>query len=800
MRCAPRRTVLLALLLLAAGGARPGRAGPEVRGPERRTWHVASGPVIVTFGPPPPDPARGVSSPPRPQVRGDLVAAQESLERGEWLIGPDGAWLEVGGPPGARPSAPWPVVAADHLATERFRFAADRVLGAVASGDPAVYEADAPLWYLAAVPPGREAAIELDLPAAEPDGTARLRVAGVRTHRGPLKVLGRWGDLDLGTAVAAAGAGPFTLEYTCRASDAPAGRSRLFLADRSEVVRPEDPFDTSDDVGTLWVDRVDVSIPVGPHDGLRMPAPDGETWRVGVVDADALAPATWSAAPADVAAGAAWLAVATPPLVPGARRLAAHRAAQGLSTAVVSTAELAAPGDAEGLAAAIRRLATSGPRYVVLVGDADRDHGTAGTIPARYTRSVYNGATPTDRAYVLGDDGRARASVGRLPCADAAALDAFVTRLVKAETTPPADATRRAVRFITSEGRFSPEIDAMLENLFKEVVATHIPAAYDVSVTFARPQSEFGWPAAAFNEKVLDDLNAGALFYTYVGHGWWNGFDDLRVDGRRFPILKVAHADRVAVRGTPPAMFVIACTTALFDDPDVRSIGERLLDRPAGPLAYFGATRVCHPAWNSLLGRELAREMFQPGERRLGDVIEAAVVAGLGPVPPQDTMRRVIEMGAAVMLRKGLVDLPRLKVEGAAMYVLLGDPATRLPMPRADLGVVATRADGEGAVDVEATGPFPDGTEVRLTLEVPRTTPLPFARDAAWSPEETMQRRHDRANDKTLAEAVVAAKDGRARARLTVPAAHARSRLLPTAWAIFGGDAHLGGGVLEKAP
>ena len=58
----------------------------------------------------------------------------------------------------------------------------------------------------------------------------------------------------------------------------------------------------------------------------------------------------------------------------------------------------------------------------------------------------------------------------------------------------------------------------------------------------------------------------------------------------------------ITVKGTPPAMFVIACTTALFDDPKIRSVGERLMDRWNGPLAYYGATRVCHPAWNSIVG------------------------------------------------------------------------------------------------------------------------------------------------------------------------------------------------------
>ncbi|MFO0933742.1 MAG: C25 family cysteine peptidase [Planctomycetota bacterium] len=706
-------------------------------------------------------------------------------------------------PPAPTPPAAWPLVAADSIAVERFTFDADRVFGSIASADPAVYDVAAPTWFLAGVVAGQPTKVEISVPEAQPDGTVTIRVHAFRTHTGPIGLAARWGDLDLGTAVGPAGTGPVDLTFSVRGDQAPRDASTLSLEDRSTVEKPADPYDTSDDVGTLWVDRIDVDVPVGPHDGLRMALPDGVFARVRVLEPTASTVVRWAGPkpiewtrPASPDRGR-WLAIATPPLIEGARRLAAHRASQGLSSAVVSTADLAPPGDAAGLIAAIRRLALAGPRYVVLVGDADRDRATPDTIPTRYARTVYNGATATDRPYVTDDGGAVRASIGRLPFADPAALDAYVTRVIRAETTPPTDATRRAVRFVTSEGRFGPQIDALLENLFKEIVATHIPAVYDVSVTFARAMSDYGWPAAQFNDKVLDDLNEGSLFFTYVGHGWWNGFDDLRVDGKRYPILKNQHVDRVAIRGTPPAMFVIACTTALYDDPEVRSVGERLLDRPLGPLAYGGATRVCHPAWNSVMGRELAREMFLGDGRRLGDLIAAAVTSALGPIPEKDVMRRVIEFGAATMLKGAKVDLSHLKPEGASMYVLLGDPALALPIPVPDLAVTATRV-AEG-VELSVAGPLPDGTDVTLAVEVPRTVPLPFERDPAWDPEEAMRRRHDRANEKTVAEVVVQAKDGKARAVLPVPAKRLAERLFPTATATVGTVVHVGEAKLEVA-
>ena len=64
---------------------------------------------------------------------------------------------------------------------------------------------------------------------------------------------------------------------------------------------------------------------------------------------------------------------------------------------------------------------------------------------------------------------------------------------------------------------------------------------------------------------MIDALNKGSLFFTYVGHGFAQGLDTLRVGGEYFPILNMEDVDRVAIKGTPPAVFVLACTTAMFD-------------------------------------------------------------------------------------------------------------------------------------------------------------------------------------------------------------------------------------------
>ena len=75
------------------------------------------------------------------------------------------------------------------------------------------------------------------------------------------------------------------------------------------------------------------------------------------------------------------------------------------------------------------------------------------------------------------------------------------------------------------------QIDAMLESVAQRTLAREIPADYDVTMTYSSPTSRYAYPIREFNEKVIDRFNEGALFYTYVGHGYPLGFDRIR-DGR----------------------------------------------------------------------------------------------------------------------------------------------------------------------------------------------------------------------------------------------------------------------------
>lgn len=690
-------------------------------------------------------------------------------------------------------------------AVERFTWDDDRVFGDVAAALPEVYDRAVPHWFLARLEKGRIVDLPVGLPPPGPvdDSTVTIAVDIAPTHEGLVRLRATWGETDLGPAIAVKTDVGARVSWSMPAKGIPPPGTSLRIYDWTEELPPLPAQDVSDDRGVVWIDAVTVTAPMKPHAGLRFVAPDGVRVRLEpVLPVNGLRKAPRGRG-MGVGGQAEMVILSTNALLPGARKLAEHRTRTGIETAVIPISDvLDASGGGPSAPDTIRRTLQSARRhlprlrFVLLCGDATRDRTDLideETIPTAYVRTVYNGATPSDRWLALpSDDATTGAlAIGRLPFRDPKEMDAYVDRVILAETTPRTDAGRRTLRFVTSEGRFGPTVDAALEGLFTKVVAENISPAYDVEVTFANPKSSYCWPPSRFHEKVISSLNEGSLFYTYVGHGFAQGFDALQVGDSRYPILRSSDVPQVSITGTPPAMFVIACTTATFDAPNEVGVGERLLARPNGPLAYWGATRVCHPLWNSLVGRQIAIDAFEKPDLRLGELLNASVDQVVKPDPARkDPQRGLIELVARNMLA-GTVGADRLYLEGSWMYVLLGDPALELPRPREDLVPTATRTATGLSVKVE--GALPDGAEVEMTVEVPRNAIVKRESKAGGTPDEKMAARHANSNDKALARARGTMKGGLVTFEVEVPEGWRTRALVVKASAVAGGDVHVGG-------
>src|SRR5262245_30591239 len=364
---------------------------------------------------------------------------------------------------------------------------------------------------------------------------------------------------------------------------------------------------------------------------------------------------------ASSALGADYLIVAADPLLAAVQPLIQHRQSEGLRVLAFSMTQVA---DAlnEGLVEpiAVERLVRlawqswqkPAPRYLLIAGDAclDRELPGMALVPCAMTQTVLSGATGSDHPFSLADDDLLPdLAVGRLPARTPEELAGMVSRILTYESETPAGRWQKSLAVVAGEGRFGEMADALIEKTFVGAIEDGVPPGYDVTMTYAAQSSPYLYVPTELHAHVVRELCAGPLFFTYVGHGARDAFDDLRFGGKRYPVLRVKDVSHVRVQegGGAPVVVVIACSTGAFDDPRGPCIGEELL-KDDRAIAFLGASRDSHPYANAMFGLALVETIFQAKHARLGDALVAAKRALVTP-SPFDVQRIALDAAATML-------------------------------------------------------------------------------------------------------------------------------------------------------
>lgn len=475
-----------------------------------------------------------------------------------------------------------------------------------------------------------------------------------------------------------------------------------------------------------------------------------------------------AAAAAPVAAPPTFVLVAPPALESAAAAWGQYRAAQGWQVVPLGQPHLS---DAPTLRAEIRRAAQaareagSASIAVLLLGDVsdpaphasapaklDPPHGgptgaTAAAPPAAVADAVttrfvgiptFRFAQPdpqlvdasdpqfvSDHPYQLLDsaDERPDLTLGRIPVRANEEALVVLAKITRYENEPPSGAWRHRINYLAGEGRFGVG-DAVMESLFRSMVDSMVPPAYDISMTYAHPSSPYCPPPSALEQTFASRFTEGSLLVNYLGHGFPLGFDRMRWGRKRVPMLTMKSVTSMnEASGRLPIAYLGCCSVGWFDLPDgARSLAEAMLLAPGGPIAVIAGSRMTHPYGTAVLQKDLTRGLLEARSPTIGE-LDRLATRGMLETDSDDLMLDALVRPLAALGRWPCT-LPELRVMHARMYNLLGDPATRInhppPAPAAlDLvdgtlrGDLGDRCSGRATVELEtrreatASGPLP---------------------------------------------------------------------------------------------
>lgn len=438
--------------------------------------------------------------------------------------------------------------------------------------------------------------------------------------------------------------------------------------------------------------------------------------------------------------------------------------------------------------------------YVVLIGDGNRGLEHAPTLPAWYRASTAmvklggDKELATDNPYGdLDNDESPDLAVGRIPADSPEAARQFLARSIAYEQQSNFGKWRRDVRVVAGVGGFGPLADSVIEMTTSRFLTDRVPPWANVAMTYASPNSPYCPDPFRFSDTTVDQLNAGSMFWVYVGHGHVKHLDFLRVDRNVLGIFEDAQIPRVQTAGHSPIAVFLACYTGAFDARE-DCLSEQLVMSPQGPVAALAATRVTGPYGLASMASGMLDQCYVHRAQSLGDVVlrakqqmlladssaravdaasisvraqpgnaaaasqtielsqVAAPARDAKPTPPHDTQMQLITAIASALSPAGH-DLLAERQEHVWQVNLLGDPMLRLQHPApVDVSVTPRIVAGE---TISINGTVNQAGRVSVELTLPRNkTPRDlfvagkFSADAVV--REKMQSTYAQANERIV--------------------------------------------------
>jgi hypothetical protein len=486
---------------------------------------------------------------------------------------------------------------------------------------------------------------------------------------------------------------------------------------------------------------------------------------------------------------ARWVVVTAPAFRAAVEPLAAWRRTQGMDVRVVQTDDVLTEkevilGEAGKLREQVNRLCreAKGTSRVLLVGAVEPgqlDDAAAKVVPPLHGSVGRMKGQPSDNGYGCPGDGLAPAvAVGRLPARSAEEARQMVAKTLAYERDTRPGAWRRQLTVLAGVPAFNPVVDRLVEGLALARL-DRIDPSWSGRALYHNAASRFCVPDDRLHDRALEMVHDGQAFTLYLGHSNAEGLWAERaryLNREDWATLKIA-------RG-PGVFLTFGCNGCQLSGRDGEGYGVAAVRNPDGPVAVVGSHGICFAAMVELAAGSLFESLFaaHPPER-LGDAwLRLKEEVAHGKIDPV-TFRLLDAVDG-----DRRIPLAEQRSEHVEMFVLLGDPALKLPALPADVKLTGDEriVPGKALVVRGAVPARLAGAAVRLTLERPVTsTPADLEPLPKKGPERdrVMLANHERANRFVVAAAEATVQDGRFEARLEVPAKLPWPRLVVRAYA-----------------
>jgi peptidase C25-like protein len=484
-----------------------------------------------------------------------------------------------------------------------------------------------------------------------------------------------------------------------------------------------------------------------------------------------------------------WVVVTAPLHRAALEPLCEFRKQQGFHVTVVETTavltdEEIRTGAAGKLRAHVNKLCRefSGTSFVLLVGAVGGGTGldAKSVVPALQGSVGRMKGEPTDSGYGCPGAGlRPTVAVGRFPARTAIEAAAMVRKTLDLERDERPGPWRRRLTVLAGVPAYNPFVDRLIESLALARL-DRIDNSWTGRAIYHTAESRFCVPDADLHARALQYVQQGQMLTLYLGHSDPRGF---WADRARY--LDREDWENLRIERGAGVFATFGCCGCQLRGHDGEGYGVAAMRNPHGPTAVLGSHGICYAAMV-----QLASEGF------VGSFLSADPPERLGTA--WLALLDGLANGSIDSLTFSLLDkvdgdssVPQAtqRQEHLEMFVLLGDPALRLPTLPGDVKLkspVSVRAGTTLAVE----GTLPPrlaGARVCVTLErAPGSAPVdlePLPKEAGPVRDRVMRSNHDKANRLVLAEAEVVSNALSFTANLDVPKKLPSSPLIVRAYA-----------------